>query len=180
MTGNHRRLPNLLNIRSRDVWLSIYEEMLPRVFHYFAYRVGNLQAAEDLTSSTFEKAWKARQQFKREKGVVDQWLFGIARRVLADQKRQQELPLADLEPGLIGSDFSVEEIIDNNQRFQKLAVMLKSQSDRSRELISLKYGAGLNNREIAALTGLTESNVGTILHRAVKQLREQWEDKDER
>jgi len=46
-------------------------------------------------------------------------------------------------------------------------------------LISLKYGGGLNNREIASLTGLTESNVGTILHRVVEDLRKQWEDDNE-
>jgi RNA polymerase sigma-70 factor (ECF subfamily) len=39
--------------------------MLPKVFHYFGYRVGNTQIAEDLTSITFEKAWKARRNFKR-------------------------------------------------------------------------------------------------------------------
>jgi RNA polymerase sigma-70 factor (ECF subfamily) len=47
--------------------------------------------------------------------------------------------------------------------------------ERERELISLKYGADLNNREIAAITGLTESNVGTLLSRVLQRLREQWE-----
>jgi len=41
-------------------------------------------------------------------------------------------------------------------------------------LIALKYGASLNNRQIAELTGLSESNVGTILHRTVGALRAQW------
>jgi len=47
-------------------------------------------------------------------------------------------------------------------------------SEREQELIALKYGAELDNRQIAKLTGLTESNVGTILHRAVLTLRRQW------
>jgi RNA polymerase sigma-70 factor, ECF subfamily len=34
----------------------------------------------------------------------------------------------------------------------------------------------LNNREIATLTGLSESNVGTILSRVLQKLRQQWED----
>ena len=179
MTGNHGRLRNLFNLRSRDIWHSLYEEMLPRVFHYFAYRVGNLQAAEDLTSATFEKAWKARQQYQPAKGKVEQWIFGIAGRVLADQKRQPEVPVMEFETDRIPSDFSVERIVDHKQRFQKLTLLLNKQPERTRELISLKYGAGLNNREIARLTGLSESNVGTILHRAVKTLREKWENEDE-
>jgi RNA polymerase sigma-70 factor (ECF subfamily) len=45
---------------------------------------------------------------------------------------------------------------------------------RERELVALKYGAVINNRMIAQLTGLSESNVGTILHRVVETLRERW------
>jgi len=48
--------------------------------------------------------------------------------------------------------------------------------DREAELIALKYGAELNNREIAKITGLSESNVGTIMHRTVKGLRERMEN----
>lgn len=46
--------------------------------------------------------------------------------------------------------------------------------EREQELIALKYGAALNNREIARLTGLSESNVGTSLYRIVQTLRSQW------
>jgi RNA polymerase sigma-70 factor (ECF subfamily) len=38
----------------------------------------------------------------------------------------------------------------------------------------LKYGAGATNRAIAKLTGLSESNVGTIVHRVVETLRRDW------
>lgn len=51
---------------------------------------------------------------------------------------------------------------------------LKERGARERELIALKYGAGINNRLIAQLTGLSESNVGTILHRVVQTLRSRW------
>ncbi len=45
---------------------------------------------------------------------------------------------------------------------------------RERELLAFKYGAELTNREIARVTKLSESNVGTILHRAVATLRSRW------
>ena len=44
-------------------------------------------------------------------------------------------------------------------------------SHRERDLIGLKFAGGLTNRRIAALTGLSESNVGVILYRAVRRLR---------
>ena len=39
----------------------------------------------------------------------------------------------------------------------------------------MKYGANLTNRAIAGLTGLSESNVGVILHRVVQALKKEWE-----
>jgi len=53
-------------------------------------------------------------------------------------------------------------------------MLLEGLTDRDRELIALKYGAGLTNRAIAQATGLSESNVGTILYRAVQTLRARW------
>jgi RNA polymerase sigma-70 factor (ECF subfamily) len=56
----------------------------------------------------------------------------------------------------------------------RLASLLGTLSERDRELIALKYGAEMTNRDIAHATGLSESNVGTVLHRAVQALRERW------
>ena len=49
--------------------------------------------------------------------------------------------------------------------------------DNERDLLGLKYNTGLNNRQIAELTGLSEQNVGVILFRAIKQLRKLMDDR---
>jgi RNA polymerase sigma-70 factor (ECF subfamily) len=53
-----------------------------------------------------------------------------------------------------------------------LRAALAKLSARERELIALKYFAGLANAEIAAVIGVSESNAGTKLHRAMEKLRE--------
>jgi RNA polymerase sigma-70 factor (ECF subfamily) len=63
-------------------------------------------------------------------------------------------------------------VLDSDAR--RLASLLLDLPERDRELLALKYGAGLTNRAIARATGLSESNVGTILHRAVQALRSRW------
>ena len=50
--------------------------------------------------------------------------------------------------------------------------MLPKLKDRERELLGLKYGGGLTNRKIASLVGLSEQNVGVILYRAMRRLRQ--------
>jgi RNA polymerase sigma-70 factor (ECF subfamily) len=52
--------------------------------------------------------------------------------------------------------------------------LLQTLPPREQELVALKYGAEATNRAIAELTGLSESNVGTILHRVVQALRRDW------
>jgi RNA polymerase sigma-70 factor (ECF subfamily) len=70
-----------------------------------------------------------------------------------------------------GGPEAEQERASDLARLESLVTTLPT---RERELLALKYGAGANNREIAAVTGLSESNVGTILHRSVQALRERW------
>ena len=58
-----------------------YRAELPRVYNFFRYRVGNDQIAEDLTSETFEKAWRNRERYRYDLAAFSTWLFTIARRV---------------------------------------------------------------------------------------------------
>jgi RNA polymerase sigma-70 factor (ECF subfamily) len=156
-------------------WEAFYADLLPRVYNYFRYRVGPGPLAEDLTATTFEKAWRGRQRYRQDLGAFSTWLFTIARRVAADHFRQRrpELPLDEARQRA-GAD-SPEEVVSRRAASARLAVLLARLPQRERELIALKYGAGLTNRAIARLTRLSESNVGTLLHRAVRRLAAAWE-----
>ncbi len=73
----------------------LYRVELPRIYNYFRYRVGDGQLAEDLTSETFEKAWRNRDRYRRDRAAFSTWLFTIARRVGQDhyRKHHAEIPL---------------------------------------------------------------------------------------
>ena len=43
-------------------WASTYQELLPKVYHYFCLRIGDRLEAEDLTAATFERAWRDRER----------------------------------------------------------------------------------------------------------------------
>ena len=159
----------------------LYHAELPRIYNFFRYRVGDGQIAEDLTSETFEKAWRNRERYRNDLAAFSTWLFTIARRVALDYFRKHhphEIPL-DGMANTSASNF-VEDISQQSADFAHLSVLLARLADRERELVALRYGAGLTNRAIAHLSGLTESNVGVILHRALQQLRSKWENDDER
>jgi len=156
-------------------WDEVYAEQLPRVFNFFRYRCGNVADAEDLTSITFEKAWRGRDRYRRDKGAFSTWLFTIARNAAVDHYSARTAVVPLDEAALVASLAATpEDHTAHRSDAARLAVVLQSLSDRDRDLIALKYGAEMSNRDIAKATGLSESNVGTILHRAVQALRERW------
>nr|HNH84167.1 RNA polymerase sigma factor [Acidobacteriota bacterium] len=69
-------------------WEALYKEELPRIFNFFRYRVGDASLAEDLTSTTFEKAWQHRDRYRRDLAGFSTWLFTIARNVASDHFRR--------------------------------------------------------------------------------------------
>src|SRR5688572_19950149 len=78
-------------------WDALYAEQLPRVYNYFRYRVGRGPEAEDLTSITFEKAWRARHRYRRDRSAFGTWLFAVARNVAVDhyRRRRKQVPLEE-------------------------------------------------------------------------------------
>ena len=166
-------------------WEDVYRAEYPRVYNYFRFRTGDPTHAEDLTAETFERAWRGRHRYRHDQGAFAAWLFGIARKVAAKFYRQQrrasrQQSLSDTIPDVGTQDAhdgrGTEAAVQKQLNAARLNALLTELNDRERELIALKYGAQFNNRQIARISGLSESNVGTILHRTVQSLRQQWED----
>jgi len=155
-------------------WDALYAEQLPRVYNFFRYRVGDGPEAEDLTSVTFEKAWRARHRYRRDLAAFSTWLLAIARNVAIDHYRRTraQVPLEVAEG--IAAGATPEELAVERSDGERLARLLARLPEQKRELLALKYGAGMTNRAIARLTGLTDSNVGTLLHRTIQELRADW------
>jgi len=159
-------------------WDSVVNNELPRLHNYFRYRLGDESVAEELTSTVLEKAWLKRHRYRKDRASFSTWLFAIAQNEVVGylRKRQISLPISMAETA---TGETAEYGLEQSQDIQHLSRLLADLPARERELISLKFGADLNNREISAITGLSESNVGTILNRVMQKLREQWKVQDE-
>ncbi len=162
-------------ITAEPDWDQVYAEQLPRVLNFFRYRLAPSADVEDLTARTFEKAWRGRHRYRSDLAGFSTWLLTIARHVAIDylRARQRYEPLeaaaAVPSPGHTPEDRAVHQ-----SDAERLAGLLAALEPRQRDLIAMKYGADMTNRAIAHATGLSESNVGTILHRAVETLRGRW------
>ncbi len=141
-------------------WEAAYAQMLPRVYNFFRYRLGNDAVAEDLTSRTFEKAWTQRARYRRNLAGFATWLLSIARNVAIDHLRaqRQHLPLEAADS--VAAVGTPHEDYTRAADIARLARLLEGLPPREQELVALKYGAEATNRAIAALTGLTNRMSG--------------------
>ena len=146
----------------------LYRSSRDDVYAYAAGLLRDRAAAEDVTATAFERAYRKRSRFDPSRGNGRAWLFGIARNAALDEmrrrNRQAELVSDPVDAASLDTERSEQRLI--------LVAALAKLDARERELVALKFFAGLANGEIAAVLGISESNAGTKLHRAVTKLRE--------
>jgi RNA polymerase sigma factor (sigma-70 family) len=150
----------------------LYRSSRDDVYAYVASLVRDTAAAEDVTATAFERAYRKRSRFDPNRGEPRAWLFGIARNAALDElrRRGRQAELA-AEPADLATA-PAHESAEASERRLAISGALAGLEARERELIALKFFAGLSNVEIAAVVGVSESNAGTKLHRAVTKLRE--------
>jgi RNA polymerase sigma factor (sigma-70 family) len=153
---------------------AIYDFYFPRVYMYVRYRVGDPSAADDLTSKTFEQVLKKLDTYSPKRAPFAAWLFTIARNAVNDHlralRRHPFLPLEALA-GCTNFEDPPEEAVIQKEEKNRLFRAVAQLKERDRELIALKFTAGLTNRQIAGMLPLTEKNVSVILYRAIRDLR---------
>lgn len=131
-------------------------------------------AAEDVTALAFERAYRSRARLDRRRGTPRAWLFAIARNAALDELRRRKRQPLDARPAdASGADAASVEAIERVERGAALQQALLALAPREREIVLLKFHGALTNAELARVLGITESNAGTRLHRALLKLREQ-------
>ncbi len=152
---------------------ALYRSSRDDVYAYVLTLLRDRAAAEDVTALAFERAYRRRRSFDRRRGDERGWLFAIARNAALDElRRRRRTATLIVEPEAVSDDeLAGEDEQDLVVRRTAVRDALAALAPRERELIALKFHAGLTNTEIASVIGVSESNAGTMLHRAVQKLR---------
>lgn len=134
---------------------------------------GDLDAARDAVQETFLRL--SRQDVKALEKRLAPWLFLVCRNCALDHQRKivrfvpegLDHDPADSAPA---PDAAASEAEDHSH----LRSLLDGLPEKQRELVVLKFEAGLSYQEISEATRLSVSNVGYQLHHAIRTLRERW------
>ena len=157
---------------------AVYRRFVRPVYSFVAYRVAVRAEAEDVTSQIFEKAWRSYVTYDSGKGSVSTWLFTIARNCVTDHlRRKGRSPgMAELDSDIgAARDDGPEPRLEALELRRELREALAFLDDREREIVALKFGSSMSNRDIAALLDISESNAGTILYRSLQKMKSRLE-----
>jgi RNA polymerase sigma-70 factor (ECF subfamily) len=147
---------------------ALYRANAADLFSYVMTLLRDRGAAEDATMAAFERAFRHRRAFDRRRGSERAWLFGIARNAALDElrRRRRAVPAAG-EPADTGEHDEADPLVRATVR-----AALAGLDPRERELVALKFVAGLTHAEIAEVLGISAGNAATRLHRVILKLRE--------
>ena len=152
----------------------IYEAHFKQVYNYVRYRIDSSADTEDIVSQVFMRVIEKYATYNPDKAALAAWIIGIARNRVADYFRERKrFPIGDiesLEPYLGDADEPDKRLL-NNEKKHALLRALRRLNERERNIVALKYGAMLGNKEIAQVMELSESNVGVILFRSLEKMR---------
>ena len=142
------------------------------LIHYAMRLTGNLDLARDLVQDTFLKL--CRQPRDSISGNLASWLFTVCRNAAFDVQRKERRMTTAAE--LSEQPSSVQELPESTvmtrDSASKVFRMLDQLPDKQQEVVRLKFQNEMTYQEIADVTGLSVTNVGFLLHTALKRLRE--------
>lgn len=142
----------------------LYDRTYPRIMAYCLRRARNREDALDAVSETFTTVWRRLDDIPDDPRRIP-WVYGVARRVLANQYRARGRG-AQLQQRLESEARTGES--DND--FDLVHQALDALRDTDREILTLEAWDDLDHDEIAEVLGISSGNVAVRLHRARKRL----------
>ena len=152
----------------------LYTLYFPRVYRYILARTGNPYDAEDLAEEVFMKVLEAIERFQWREAPFSAWLFRIAHNALISQRRKDGVrgrsgPLSD---GLALDAQSPDDMVENRLALNQIMEAARKLPEAQRQVITLRFSAGLSVAETARAMNKGEGNVKVIQHKAIAKLRD--------
>ena len=157
---------------ARALLTNLYEEYYDRMVRYIFVRIRDQTEAEDLAGEVFLKALKSLDSYRGRGEQMHVWLFKIAHNVVIDHVRKMSkrktVPLNDME---IPDRLSVEETVETRLQVERLSQALEQLTPSQREVIGLRFFAGLSSAEVGEISGKSGAAVREMQRAAIEKLR---------
>lgn len=171
---NEKHDPVLQRVQAfdRKSLADVYETYQPLIYSYIFRRVGDVEAARDLTADVFKHLLEALQQGHGPEQSLRAWLYRIAHNQVVDYYRRQQfrchLPLPD---DYLATADEPDQMAEQAFLVSKIRQALHTLTPEQQEVIALKFLEGWSNDEVAAQINKPVGAVKSLQHRALAALQ---------
>jgi RNA polymerase sigma-70 factor (ECF subfamily) len=151
---------------------AIFDAYHAAVYRFVVSRVGRPSDAEDLTQLVFVKALEALPRYDARGVPFGGWLFRLARNAVIDhvRTRREHVELEAVKQRAT-EDAGPEAVASLRDELDAVARALEQLTEDQREVIALRFFAGLSAREAAEAMGRQEGTIRGLQFRAIAALR---------
>jgi RNA polymerase sigma-70 factor (ECF subfamily) len=157
----------------QERWVGeVVEQFEGPLVRYAAQITGDIERARDIAQDTFLRLCK--QDRAALDGHLAEWHYTVCRnRALDVRRKEQRMKTMTAEQAATqeSRDAGQAAIVEQHDTAGRVLQFIDKLSDNQREVVRLKFQSGLSYKEIAAVTELSATNVGYLIHTAIKKLR---------
>lgn len=154
----------------------LYDRHRPKIFRYIRFKTANTQVAQDLTGEVFLRMVNHLSTFEPRGVPFSAWLYRIARNLIIKEGQQESrhstVPLGyvdDLNHNHNQDNPAV--VVERRLQMERVWQGLEKIDDNQREVLMLRFIAGLSLKETARTLDRTVASVKTLQHRGVLALQ---------
>ena len=159
----------------QSAFAELYESYYDQIFRYVSFKCGSRLEAEDLTGEVFLRMLESINKFKFQGFPFTSWLYRIAHNLVVDNfRRKGRKPTVPLDKVLHFSsekDGEMENQAQISWSMDEVVEAMTSLTDLQREVITLRFVAGLSIAETADAVGKKENAVKALQHAGIRKLR---------
>ncbi len=153
-------------------WIDAHQD---QVWSLALYLLRNRADAEDVVQEAFTRLWQHRESMHRDK--VGPWLKRVTRNLCLDRLRGAKEEVEPNENTLI-DEHGPEATLGGEGTAGRLQALVTALREPYRSLVVLRDIQQHSYQDVAEITGLSQPQVKTYLHRARKSLRQQWTEQE--
>ena len=146
----------------------LYDRYVDSIHAYVYHQTGSWERAEDVTATTFMRAYAEIGKFEWRGVPYSAWLYRVASNlVLRDHRHPGWIELPE---GLVDPGEGPEEAAVRSEQVRRIQAAVRRLSPDQRQAITLRFGSGLRNAEVAQVMHKSEGAVKLLVFRALRSL----------
>lgn len=166
-------------MKLEEAFIKAYDISSEQLYKHIFFRVSDKELTEDILQQTYFKAWRYLLENQRDFSHLRALFYKIAENLIIDHYRQKHKATVSTEEILeLASSENPENATDLSLLNHKTLLALDQLGEEAKIIITLKYIDGLSSKEISTVTGKSVVNINVIVHRAIKQLRSNLNEKN--